>query len=493
MKRFLKWAAIFVGSLILLLVLVVGIFIGWLRWSGNRDWQRAEAELRAKGEKLTFAELVTPMPSDSENFFADPLWIELFTSERSKEQWKINQWKKPLTEQEMERLKSLLPEKTIIPESRAGALMRLKKILQETSDPKLSLQAAYLTIDIAQPATSVLTKISELSSRSAASPPINYQEGFGASLPHVSPSLGLGQVLGSTSLAKLSIGDAQHAADDIAEILALQKSLIDEPLVITFLVRQSLILVAVDSINNGIHLHQWNESALSLFQKQLGEIHLRKDLFFCLRGERACATALLENVRNHASKDHPSLTESPLLVRIFSTSFFLIQLSNYCCIIQNTLENLERPEGKPWNIGVPIFPEIEILKKSNRLQQACNILSIIALPALKAASIKTAECQTQVDQTLIACALERYRLANGAYPTSLDTLAPEYLTKLPNSPITGKPMSYSLNSDGTCLLWSPGWDLKSLGGKPGEFTGEGDIVWGQPLPKIPREKSKASE
>ena len=55
MKSFLKWAAIVVGSLILLLVVVVGIFLGWLRWSGKRDWQRAEAELRAKGEKLTFA------------------------------------------------------------------------------------------------------------------------------------------------------------------------------------------------------------------------------------------------------------------------------------------------------------------------------------------------------------------------------------------------------------------------------------------------------
>lgn len=432
------------------------------------------------------------MPSDSENFFADPLWIELFTSERSKEQWKINQWEKPLTEQEMERLKSLLPEKTIIPESRAGALMRLKKILHETSDPKLSLQAAYLIIDIAQPATPVLTKISELSSRPSASAPINYQEGFGASIPHVLSSIGLGQVLGSTSLAKLSIGDAQHAADDIVEIIALQKSLINEPLCIPFLVRQSLILIAIDSINRGIHLHQWTEATLSFFQQQLGEIHLRKDLSFCLRGERACATALLESAKNHASKDYPLPTESPLLVRISSTPFFLIQLSNYCRTIQNTLENLERPEGKPWNIGVPIFPEVELLKHSNRLQQACNILSIIALPTLKDLPFKTAECQTQVDQTLIACAFERYRIAHGSYPTSLDQLVPEYLAKLPNSPITGKPMNYSLKADGSFLLWSPGWDLKSMGGQPGEYSGEGDIVWGQPIPKIPREKAKDS-
>jgi hypothetical protein len=62
MKRFLKWAARSIGSLILLLILVVGLFLCWLRWSGAREWKQAEAELRAKGEKLTFAELVPPMP-----------------------------------------------------------------------------------------------------------------------------------------------------------------------------------------------------------------------------------------------------------------------------------------------------------------------------------------------------------------------------------------------------------------------------------------------
>ena len=121
------------------------------------------------------------------------------------------------------------------------------------------------------------------------------------------------------------------------------------------------------------------------------------------------------------------------------------------------------------------------------------MLVTLANTAIETAFEKTAECQTQVDQSLIACALERYRFAHGSYPASLDVLVPEYLAKLPNSPITGKSINYSLKPDGTFLLWSPGWELKSLGGKPGEYSGEGDIVWGQPLPKNSREKSKISE
>jgi len=48
--------------------------------------------------------------------------------------------------------------------------------------------------------------------------------------------------------------------------------------------------------------------------------------------------------------------------------------------------------------------------------------------------------------------LECYRIAYGSYPASLDVLVPQYLAKLPNSPITGKPMNYSLKPDGTFLI-----------------------------------------
>ena len=54
-------------------------------------------------------------------------------------------------------------------------------------------------------------------------------------------------------------------------------------------------------------------------------------------------------------------------------------------------------------------------------------------------------------------------------------------------------MNYSLNPDDTFLLFSPGWELKSLGGKPGEYSGEGDIVWGKPLPKTKRPTADSSK
>lgn len=487
MKRFLKWLG--VGLLVFVLFIVVLAAIPGstrlqiARWCArsysNLEWKRTESALKAKGEQLTFAELIPPPPADADNCFSDPLWLELFDAERPKKQWQINQWQQPLTQSETDHLKRVLSTKSVVPEERSKALMELKKMLHEPTEPKLSLETAELTLDLAKPAAPTLSKIAELLKRQVATLPIQYQDGPATSMPHLSPIIGLGQVLGARSLAELALEKPTNAADDIFELLDLQKSLTEELVVLPFLVRQSLIAIALDSITRGISIHRWSDDTLLVFQQKLGQIHLQQNLLLCLRGERASVNTLLQNPRQEYWDNHQSL---PL------SSIRPLQISAFNRIMQNTLENLEKPEGKPWNIEVPVFPEIETLKKSNRLKQAANILPLLCLPALKGCVFKTAQNQSQVNQTIIACALERYRIAHGAYPASLDALVPDYLAKLPNSPINGKPMNYSLKPDGTFLLWSPSWNLKSLGGKPGEFKGDGDIVWGLPLPT----KSKPS-
>ena len=45
---------------------------------------------------------------------------------------------------------------------------------------------------------------------------------------------------------------------------------------------------------------------------------------------------------------------------------------------------------------------------------------------------KFARIQADVDLARVACALERYRLAHGSYPETLDALAPQFIEKLPH-------------------------------------------------------------
>ncbi len=50
--------------------------------------------------------------------------------------------------------------------------------------------------------------------------------------------------------------------------------------------------------------------------------------------------------------------------------------------------------------------------------------------------------QTAANQAMIACALERYRLAHGAYPETLDQLLPTVLDRIPRDVSRGRPMFY---------------------------------------------------
>jgi hypothetical protein len=74
------------------------------------------------------------------------------------------------------------------------------------------------------------------------------------------------------------------------------------------------------------------------------------------------------------------------------------------------------------------------------------------------------QSQVLLDETRIACALERYRLVHGAYPAALVNLAPDFISEVPHDVVNGEPYRYRVRPDGTFLLYSVGWDQKDEGG-----------------------------
>jgi hypothetical protein len=90
------------------------------------------------------------------------------------------------------------------------------------------------------------------------------------------------------------------------------------------------------------------------------------------------------------------------------------------------------------------------------------------------AAMRFAYAQTCVDLAQVACALERYHLAHGEYPETLDALAPQYLQTIPHDIINGQPLHYHRTSDGNFLLYSVGWNETDDGGQIA-FTKNGSV------------------
>lgn len=64
--------------------------------------------------------------------------------------------------------------------------------------------------------------------------------------------------------------------------------------------------------------------------------------------------------------------------------------------------------------------------------------------------------QTSVNQAIIACALERHRLATGVYPQTLKLLQPEFFIQIPRDTSRGLPMFYERTDDGHYVLRGAG-------------------------------------
>jgi hypothetical protein len=130
-----------------------------------------------------------------------------------------------------------------------------------------------------------------------------------------------------------------------------------------------------------------------------------------------------------------------------------------------------------------------------------NLFARMLLPAITQAETKFAFGQTRVSEAIVACALERYRLAQGQFPDSLEPLSPRFVEKMPHDIITGTPLIYRRTSDGQFILYSVGWNEKDDGGTTVLPTGkerkqelsEGDWVWQYPGSATPSGQHAANQ
>jgi ABC-type transport system involved in multi-copper enzyme maturation permease subunit len=93
--------------------------------------------------------------------------------------------------------------------------------------------------------------------------------------------------------------------------------------------------------------------------------------------------------------------------------------------------------------------------------------------------------QTAINQVVIACAIERFRKAEGRLPRELGELKPKYLQTIPNDIVNGQPLIYRLKGNGY-LLYSvamDGQDHLGVPERPASARGlhrdqrDGDWVW----------------
>ena len=106
-----------------------------------------------------------------------------------------------------------------------------------------------------------------------------------------------------------------------------------------------------------------------------------------------------------------------------------------------------------------------------------GLLSRLLFPALRSAVLHTVRADARRGLARLALAVERCRVGKGAYPDSLDAVAPAFLPAVPRDPFDGKPLRM-VRRDGHIVLYSVGKDLKDEGGVPWDGKEKtGDIIF----------------
>jgi len=274
-------------------------------------------------------------------------------------------------------------------------------------------------------------------------------------------------------------------------LLRLTDAVRNQPFLISHLVRIAIQAIALQPIYEGLAKHRWNDAQLAELEAVLGEKDFLADFAFSLRGERTCAIYSIETQRR--TGEIVSSFMKAGREQIFTNNMRLMPSAFF---YQNELAIARMYDQF-------VLPLVDLTNRTVSLaayrtgqadmeEQAKHwsfykIEARMLFPAVNKAVIKFVLIQSQVDLARVACALERYRLAQGKYPEALAALAPQFIEELPQDLINGQPLHYRRTDDGRFVLYSVGWDEKDDGGmvfftKGGSVDREkGDWVWQYPI------------
>jgi hypothetical protein len=320
----------------------------------------------------------------------------------------------------------------------------------------------------------------------------DYQRPYEHPVPNFVRIRTVAQRLSQRAQCYLLLGQSEAAWHELALVRDMCRMMEAKPASNCPTLVEAMINVAINGlytqvIADGLRLHAWREPELAAMQKQLTDIRLLPLVRAAFVAERAATCRTLETTSPMELKKLLNLGDASRGVwgRLKNPTSLFITFAPRGWIYQNMCAIAIRA---PFIINIFDVPKDQVLpcNADDILSQiesalsrfpAYTWLATIATPNFVKAAQTTARNQTLANEAFVACGLERYRLAHGQYPETLEALVPRFAEKLPHDIVGGQPLKYHRTADGQFVLYSVGWNEKDDGGVPGKTLPEGDWVW----------------
>lgn len=460
---------------VVLLALVAAAFVaGWLRRRGHaEELEKYKADLRQRGEKLTFTELAIP-PSTSaadvaskaifaNNKFPDvtssPVLMNWVAADKARVAWRgsllLPATNDDATSEFMHGDWNGLRQDSLVT---ADALKRFADAINHPppDDGNLYSNAFYT---------------------------FSYLQNQGSHPYHTVKMICQGLL--NESLLNLHDTNLALATKNLCELAGMANIYRNNLEFLNIRSRSSYASEGLAVTWEALQQSGWNDASLAELQRSWTNVDLLEGLERSVAAERILNLLMMERVRKMGaigfvkSVQFPPVQNRRTLAQIFQVSLYdaasiiykvgghdedELMVLHYWTALVDSVRQIR--SGKP--VSASLNPVDSLLSQNlNRITSMSGgqrFIDLLALPALTGSIRRILHIEMQRRMTITAIAIKRYQLKHDKVPSSLMALVPDFLDAVPMDVMSGKPLCYKLNADGTFVLYSTGEDGKDDGG-----------------------------
>jgi hypothetical protein len=306
------------------------------------------------------------------------------------------------------------------------------------------------------------------------------------------------QLLAYDAMRQAQAGDLKQALVSCRAALNAGRSLGDEPLLISLLVRIACVASACHAAEFALSQGEPPPDELMALQRLLQHEAAFPGLLLATRGERAMMHEMLDALESgdvsfgEFQNGRKSATLQERALGWWVRDTLRADHPRALAMMTRRITEVQLPPHEQIAAETAFEAEVRALPPKEAL--ATRLL----LPAVQKVGAAERRRLAHVRSMIAAVAAERYRHEHKTWPESLDQLTPDLLTEVPLDPFDGRPLRYRRTTDGV-LIYSVGENLNDDGGKlrREEFTPAPDVGWRlwdvKHRRQLPRPKEKAPE
>jgi len=467
-------------------LILIGV-IGWLLLGGKAggEAEKYKAELRAKGEKISFADLGFPKPAE------DGLSVMHLTNAMNRiRRANVDGGKftsvlstAPGRQQVVWQDEGITPNQS----SNLMAWAELSALLRNVSN-----ELAEVRLAAEQPI------------RLYGADPVAYLTNF-PNVP-IFPFVELrnaAQLLYTDGIEALHAGDLTRAREDHHTMIQLTEFNREDPMLVAAMIRVAITGLSLQLTWQALQHEDWMETDLAAMQHDWERVDLMEAVEAGFTGERAAREVAFTLTRqrgmgwlNRSLRGSTPPTPWERATQLFGTMFWnadedeLFALRHLQAMIESTRAVRT---GSPWSVVGGVIQsqqsaQMKVLDKVTGLDRFRYMLSRVMLPNFSKAVQTTIRNETQRRLTITVIALKRFQLKHEHLPENLGELVPDFLASIPIDLMNAEPFRYRREGDTGFVLYSVGEDGKDDGGDPTPvtkvsqsdwWTGR-DVVWPRP-------------